>query len=150
NQVPLKNQMVLNLNPAGQCAAMTIYRDTITWAHQNGLKLSGSPVLFALDDLKDGNTALQDAMNMVAFPPFGYDNLYFQAYRGDGVDFGSGIVAAWYTEMQQNFGAKGQVSLGSTGQSPYNTVAPVVADVRMLAAMGATNIPIFDLDGSIS
>lgn len=150
NQVPLKNQMVLNLNPAGQCAAATIYRDTITWAHQNGLKLSSAPVLLALDDLKDGNTALQDAMNMTAFPPFGYDEQYFQAYRADGpLDLGSGLVAAWYTEMQQKFGAKGQVTLGSVGQTPYTTAAPIVADVRMLAAMGATTIPIFDLDQAV-
>ena len=139
-----------NLNPAAQCTAMGIYRDTITWAHQQGMKLSGSPLPFSLNDVANGNMASQNLLGMVNYPPFGFDQLYNQAYRAEGVDLGSGYVASIYNSMQKYFGAAGQVTLGSTGVPGYSTVAPVVTDVSMLAAMGATVIPIFDLDGSVN
>jgi hypothetical protein len=138
-----------NLDPSHQCAAARTYADTITWAHQHGVKLSGTPVFFALDDLNNGSTALQDAMDITAFPPSGFDTQYLQAYRADGIDLGSGMVAQYFTEMQQRFGDRGQVSLGNTGTPPYTTVDPVVADVRMLAGMGAREIPIFDFDSTV-
>jgi len=150
NLAGAENLLLDNLDPSTQCTAVATYRDTITWAHQNGLKLSGSPLPFSLADVANGNMALQNALNIVNFPPFGYDQLYLQSYRAEGIDLGSGYVASTYQSMQQYFGAKGQVSLGSTGLPPYNTVDPVVTDVRMLAGLGATTIPIFDLDGSVS
>jgi len=149
NLTPVQNLMALNINPAGQCTAMAAFRDTISWAHQQGLKLSGSPIPFTVEDIPNGNMALQDAMNMVAFPPFGYDALYLQAYRAVGPDLGSGYVASLYATMQQRFGAKGQVTIGNTGYPPYDQVANIVADVRMLAAMGATTIPLFSLDSAV-
>ncbi len=139
-----------NLNPAAQCAAMGIYRDTISWAHQHGMKLSGSPLPFSLNDVANGNMASQNLLGMVNYPPFGFDQLYNQAYRAEGVDLGSGYVASIYNSMQHYFGAAGQVTLGSTGVPGYSTVAPVVTDVQMLAGLGAATIPIFDLDGSVS
>jgi len=138
-----------NIDPSHQCTAARSYRDTITWAHQHGLRLSGTPVFFALDDILDGSTAMQDAMDITAFPPFGFDTQYLQAYRADGVDLGSGLVASYYTDMQHHFGSAGQVSLGNTGTPPYTTSAPVVSDVRMLAGMGASEIPIFDFDSTV-
>jgi hypothetical protein len=136
-------------DPSHQCAAAATYKATIAWAHAHGLRISGSPVLFALDDLQNGNQALQDGLDMAPLPPSGYDDIYLQAYRAFGVDLGSGLVAAYYREMQQTFGAKGQVSLGNTGIPPYTTVTPVMNDIRMLAAMGATEIPIFDFDSTV-
>jgi hypothetical protein len=140
--------MHANLDPSHQCEAAATYRDTITWAHQHGLKLSGTPILFAADDIKDGNTALQDGLDLTAFPPFGYDELYLQAYRAFGVDLGSGAVASYFDDMQHYFGVRGQVSLGNTGTPPYTSAQVVADDVRMLAAMGARKIPIFDFDSS--
>lgn len=139
-----------NLNPAAQCTAMGIYRDTITWAHQHGMKIAGSPLPFSLDDVANGNMAVQSLLGMVNYPPFGYDALYNQAYRAEGVDLGSGYVASIYSKMQQYFGPNGQVTIGSTQIPPYNTVGPVITDVEMLAGLGATTIPVFDLDGSVA
>ncbi|MGH8460996.1 MAG: hypothetical protein ACRESS_05275 [Stenotrophobium sp.] len=150
NYAAAQNMASSNLNPAAQCTAMGIYRDTITWAHQHGMKLSGSPLPFSLSDVAAGNMAEQSLLGMVNYPPFGFDQLYNQAYRAEGVDLGSGYVASIYNSMRSYFGAAGQVSLGSTGTSPYNTVAPVVLDVQMLAGLGATIIPIFDLDGAMN
>ncbi|BBH18058.1 hypothetical protein Back2_23450 [Nocardioides baekrokdamisoli] len=150
NPAGLQSLLQGNFDPSHQCAAAATYAATIMWAHQHGLTLSGTPILFALDDLEhNGSVALQDGLDMAPMPPSGYDTLYLQAYRAFTVDLGSGLVAAYYREMQSHFGAKGQVSLGNTGMNPYTTTGPLVADIRMLAAMGASEIPIFDFDSTI-
>lgn len=137
-----------NIDPAHQCAAIHTYRQTIAWAHANGVSLAGAPVFFALDDAEDGNLAMSDLMDLAPIIP-DYDALYLQAYRADGIDLGSGLVADYYTEMQAMYGAKGQVSLGGTGVPPYDKVGPVISDVRMLATLGASEVPIFDFDSSV-
>jgi hypothetical protein len=151
----LEQLMKANIDPAGQCRAMAIYRDTISWAHAHGMRITGTPIPFALDDIQDGNMGLEDALDTVAFPPFGYDELYLQAYRsnfvdpGNIIDLGSGYVARYYKEMQHYFGSIGQVGLGDTGIAPYDKLSTLVDDVRMLAALGASKILIFDLDGTV-
>lgn len=148
NTEGLKQHASANLNPGHQCEAIAKYKQTINWAHANGLKLTGSPILFALDDVQDGNLALSDLLDMAPVMPE-YDMQYLQAYRAFGVDLGSAIVADYYTEMQQRFGAKGQVTIGNTGLPPYTTATGVANDIRMLAALGASEIPIFDFDSSV-
>lgn len=145
----LKALASANIDPAHQCAAIHTYRQTISWAHANGVTLAGAPVFFALDDAEDGNLAMSDLMDLAPILP-DYDALYLQAYRANGIDLGTGLVAQYYTEMQSRFGAKGQVSLGNTGEPPYNQVTPLVDDLRMLAAMGASEVPIFDFDSSVT
>ncbi|KAA2253089.1 hypothetical protein F0L68_33605 [Solihabitans fulvus] len=54
-----------NIDPADQRLAMSAYGDTISWAHQHGLRLAGILVAFALDDLANGGLALQDALDIV-------------------------------------------------------------------------------------
>jgi hypothetical protein len=145
----VESLMTAHIDPSAQCKAMATYRDTITWARQHGMRLSGSPVPFALDDLTNGNMALQDALNIVAFPPFGYDALYLQAYRAQGIDLGSGYVASYFKDIQHYFGTVGQISLGNSGTPPYDVLTTLVNDVRMVAGMGAAAVPIFDLDGAV-
>lgn len=139
-----------NIDPEHQCDAIVTYRDAISWAHEHGWRITGAPVPFALDDLADGHLALQDALDITAFPPLGYDMLYLQAYRTYS-NTGPGYVARYYADMQSHFGAAGQITLGDTnmGTPPYNNLDDLVRDVRMLAGLGATTIPIFDLDGSV-
>jgi len=148
--VALANLFQANVDPVHQCQAMATYRDTISWAHAHGMRITGSPVPFFVDDIEDGNMALQDALDGVAFPPFGYDALYVQAYRTYSMP-GPGYPAQLYRDMQRHFGAAGQVSLGDTTQGPpYDNVDNLIADVRMLAGMGATAIPIFELASVVS
>jgi hypothetical protein len=148
----ITNELRVNLDPRQQCTAIRKYRETTAWAKSNGLNFAGSPLTFAFDDLKDGNLAMQDGFNMVAFPPTDYNAYYVQAYRAIGpLDIGSGTVAAYYNEMQQMFpGAKGQVSIGNIGSAPYDKVDGVVQDVRLLSALGAARVPIFDGDAALA
>ncbi len=137
-----------NLDPSHQCEAAQTYRDIITWARRHNVTLSGSPVFMALEDVRDGNLAMADLMELAPMLG-GYDELYVQSYRAFGVDLGSGLVATHFREIQALYGDRGQVSLGNTGMPPYTTTAPVVADIRMLAALGAAKIPIFDFSSSV-
>jgi hypothetical protein len=141
--------MRANIDPVHQCKAIASYRSTIAWARARGMRITGSPITFAIDDLDDGNLALQDVLDVAPGPPDGYDDVYVQAYRSYS-NPGPGYVASYFKSMQRHFGSRGQVSLGGTGQPPYDKVGNLVADVRMLAGLGAKTIPIFDLDGTVN
>ncbi|MFJ4668360.1 hypothetical protein [Kitasatospora purpeofusca] len=136
------------LDPVAQCSAIRTYADTIAWAHQHGTPISASPVPYALDDLDNASIALQAALGITAFPPTGYDQYYLQAYRAFGLDLGSGYVASYFTDVQRRFGPAGQISIGNTGIPPYDNLTTVADDIRMLTGLGATTIPVFDLEGT--
>jgi hypothetical protein len=159
NLSTLEQTMRANIDPVGQCRAMTTYRDTISWAHQHGMVLSGTPVNFSIDDLADGNMGMQDALDMPAYAPAMYDHIWVQAYRTEppvppgtpaDFDFGSGYVAHYYKLAQHYLGPSGQVGIGNIGIPPYNTLGQVVTDIRMLAGMGATSLFLFDFDATVN
>lgn len=159
NPSTLEQAVHADIDPAGQCMAMASYRDTISWAHQNGMTLSGTPTNFSIDDLADHNMGMADALDMPAIAPGMYDHLWVQAYRTEppvppgtpaDFDFGSGYVAHYYQLAQRYFGSTGQVGMGNIGIPPYNTLQPVVSDVRMLAGMGATSVFLFDFDATVN
>ena len=142
---------ILNANapidPTHQCEAVRSYQDTIAWAHGRGLKLTGSPIPFAVDDLADGNMALADVLDLAPLLP-GYDRMYVQAYRTYSQP-GPDYVAGYFRQARKYFGAAGEVTLGDTTlPGTYDKVGPLVQDVRMLAGMGATRIPVFNFEGS--
>jgi hypothetical protein len=142
---------LLNLNApidtAHQCEAVRSYEDTIAWAHGRGLELTGSPIPFALDDLADGNMALADVLDLAPLLP-GYDRMYVQAYRTYSQP-GPDYVAGYFRESRKHFGLAGEVTLGDTTlPGVYDKVGPLVQDVRLLAGMGASRIPVFNLEGS--
>lgn len=144
-----------NINTTAQCAATDAYQNLISWMHVRGVRITETPIPFALDDVADGHMAVQDALDMAAFPPLGYNEIYLQAYRTGArqalhADPGSAWVAAYYETMQKDFGAAGQVTLGTVGRAPYNQLGPLVTDVRMLSGLGATQIPIYDLENTLA
>ena len=135
------------IDPAHQCEAVRDYEEIIDWSHRHGLKLTGSPIPFALDDLDDGNMALADALDLAPMLP-SYDRMYVQAYRTYSQP-GPDYVAGYFRQSRKLFGAAGEVTLGDTTlPGVYDTVGPLVQDVRLLAGMGATRIPVFNLEGS--
>ncbi|MEU9019398.1 hypothetical protein [Actinomadura sp. NPDC048394] len=141
-----------NIDPAKQCKALRDYRDLISWAHDRGIAVTAAEAPMVVDDLHDGNLALQDALDIAGSSP-GYDQTYLMAYRSgvaeSGVDPGSAYVSSYYTDMQKYFGKGGQASLGVGGQKPYDTLTPLVDDVRMLAGLGARQIPIYSLESTV-
>jgi hypothetical protein len=137
------------INPMHQCDAIHQYAKTISWAHQHGLVLSGSPMPFLLDDLDNHDIALADEIDAAPLIPGAYDHLYLQSYRTYS-DTGPDYPAQYQRRMHHYFGKAGEISLGDTTMGPpYQKVDALVADVRAAVALGATAIPIFELASSV-
>jgi hypothetical protein len=142
-----------NIDPSAQCSALRGYQELISWAHREGIRIDAAEAPMVVDDLADGNLALQNGLQIAGSSP-GYDKMYLMAYRSAvsqaGVDPGPAYVAAYYESMRKYFGATGQVSLGIPGQAPYTTLTPLVEDVRMLVGLGAKAIPIYSLEDMVA
>jgi hypothetical protein len=149
----LSKWMSGNIDPAGQCTAFRTYRNLISWAHDHGIAVTAAQAPMIVDDLRDGDLALQDALDMTGSSP-GYDQTYLMTYRSavaqaGGGDPGSAYVAAYYADMRTYFGRTGQVSLGIGGEAPYDTLTPLVNDIRMLTGLGAKQIPVYSLETTV-
>jgi hypothetical protein len=142
-----------NIDPPVQCRALHTYRDLISWAHREGVRIDAAEAPMVVDDLADGDLALQNALQIAGSSP-GYDRMYLMAYRSAvsaaGADPGPAYAASYYAAMQKYFGAAGQVSLGIAGNGPYATLDPLVNEVRMLVGLGAKEIPIYSLETMVA
>ena len=142
-----------NIDPAGQCEALRSYRNLLSWTRDQGIRVDAALAPMVVDDLQDGRLALQDALGIAGSVP-GYAQTYLMAYRSAGAEFGfdpgSAYPAFYYAETRKYFGDAGQVSLGIGGQSPYDVLAPLVNDIRMLAGMGSKRIPIYSLETTVA
>jgi hypothetical protein len=150
---PLPSLFQATINPAAQCAAWRTYARIPHWAGRHNLNVSAAPMPAALDDIADGNLALQDATNFI-LPETSWDELFFQAYRSvfayhSGRDPGPGIVASYLRSAQSTFGSVGQISLGSAGRGPYRRLSNLVHDVRLAATLGARVLPIYSLERTL-
>jgi len=142
-----------SIDPAGQCAAWRGYASIVRWAKRHGVRIAAAPAPAALDDLKDGKLALQDATNFV-LPKAPWDELYFQAYRNVfayhwGRDPGPGVVSSYLRSAHRDFGRSGQISLGSAGRGPYRRFSRLLNDVRLAATLGARQVPIYSLERTL-
>jgi hypothetical protein len=141
------------INPLAQCAAWHVYSRIPRWASRHGYPVSAAPMPAALDDIEDGNLALQDASDFLV-PEAGWHDLFFQAYRSvfayySDHDPGPGIVASYFRSAQSAFGSTGQVSIGSAGRGPYRSFASLLHDVRLAATLGAHEVPIYSLERTL-
>jgi hypothetical protein len=142
-----------SLDPPGQCAAWHGYARIVRWAKRHNVKIAAAPAPAALDDLKNGNLALQDATGFI-LPSAPWDELYFQAYRSvfayhAGRDPGPGIVSSYLRSARHEFGDAGQISLGSAGRGPYRRFSRLLNDVRLAATLGAREVPIYSLERTL-
>ena len=142
-----------SINPSGQCAAWHGYARIVRWSKRHDVKIAAAPAPAALDDLKDGRLALQDATDFI-LPNAPWDELYFQAYRSvfayhSGRDPGPGIVSSYLRSARHEFGSIGQISLGSAGRGPYRRFSSLLNDVRLAATLGAREVPIYSLERTL-
>jgi hypothetical protein len=129
------------------------YARIVRWAKRHRVRIAAAPAPAALDDLKDGKLALQDATNFV-LPKAPWDELYFQAYRSVfayhwGRDPGPGVVSSYLRSAHREFGRSGQISLGSAGRGPYRHFSRLLHDVRLAATLGARQVPIYSLERTL-
>lgn len=142
-----------SIDPPGQCAAWHGYARLVHWAKRHNVKIAAAPAPAALDDLKNGSLALQDATGFI-LPNAPWDELYFQAYRSvfayhAGRDPGPGIVSSYLRSARHEFGKAGQISLGSAGRGPYRRFPRLLKDVRLAATLGARQVPIYSLERTL-
>jgi hypothetical protein len=142
-----------SIDPPGQCAAWHGYSRIVRWAKRHRVNIAAAPAPAALDDLKDGRLALQDATGFI-LPNAPWDELYFQAYRSvfayyTGRDPGPGIVSSYLRSARHEFGSVGQISLGSAGRGPYRHFSSLLNDVRLAATLGAREVPIYSLERTL-
>jgi hypothetical protein len=141
------------VDPLRQCAGVRAYAGILEWARERNLRLVAAAYPPVLDDLADGNLALQDVLDVVTLPPGGWGAVYFMAYRSlyeqlFGGDPGSGLISSYFRSARARLGAGGQVTLGIAGMEPYGSVESLVHDVRLLATLGARTVPIYSLEGA--
>jgi hypothetical protein len=141
------------VDPLRQCAGVRAYAGILEWARERDLRVVAAAYPPVLDDLADGNLALQDALDVVTLPPRAWDAVYFMAYRSlyeqlFGADPGSGLISSYFHSAQERLGPGGQVTLGIAGTEPYGSVEPLVQDVRTLATLGARTVPIYSLESA--
>ena len=139
--------------PAVQCAAWHGYQRILSWGRRHHVKISAAPSASALDDVYDGSLALQDAANYIV-PTGPWHELFFQAYRSLfsyylGEDPGSGIIASYLRTARHWFGRGGQVTLGGAGRGKYKRLANLIHDVRLLATLGVSHVPIYSLEWTV-
>lgn len=142
-----------SIDPPGQCAAWRGYVRIVRWTKRHRVRIAAAPAPAALDDLKDGRLALQDATDFI-LPKAPWNELYFQAYRSVfayhwGRDPGPGIVSSYLRSAHREFGRAGQISLGSAGRGPYRRFSHLLHDVRLAATLGAREVPIYSLERTL-
>jgi hypothetical protein len=142
-----------SIDPLAQCVSWRTYSRIPQWAARRGVPVSAAPMPAALDDIADGNLALQDAADFLV-PQAHWHELFFQAYRSvfsyySDHDPGPGIVSSYFESAQRRFGSVGQVSIGSAGRGPYRRFASLLHDVRLAATLGAREVPIYSLERTL-
>lgn len=136
------------LDPAKNCQGRQAYVDLYRWAKSRGLGLSVSVPPIPIDDNVDGTMALQDGTDMT-LAPGSFDKLWTQAYRNELDMFGdpgASIMTSYWRDTRQQYGDKGEITIGTPGQTGYLTAEQLGADVRHMATLGATQVPIYTLE----
>jgi hypothetical protein len=147
---PLLEQTI---DPVGQCLAWSGYVQILHWAQRHGVTLATAPSPMALDDAEDGYLALQDAAGFIV-PKAPWHEVFFQAYRSAfgyyaGHDPGPGLISSYFRSARLQFGGAGQVSLGSAGHGSYQRFSNLLHDVRLAAALGSRDLPIYSLERTL-
>ncbi|QIS14936.1 hypothetical protein [Nocardia arthritidis] len=142
------------IDPAAQCRAIEQYDAVYNYAREHFGRVVGAPVPFVLDDLANGDLALQNALGLWGLPR-GAQTLYFQAYRSTvaevmGADPGPGLIAHYAQQARQVGAERGQLTLGIAGDGVYRELNTLVDDVRLARALGATSIPIYSLETAVA
>lgn len=136
------------IDPAANCQGRQAYVELYQWAKAQGLPLSVSVPPIPIDDNVDGTMAMQDATDMTA-PPNSFDRMWVQAYRNELDMFGDpggSIITSYWQDAHRQYGDKAGVTIGTPGQTGYETAAGLTDDVRLAATLGATEVPVYTLE----
>ncbi len=143
-----------NVGPDQQCAAMHGYEDIAAWLEDHGHPTIAAAYSFLFDDIRDGNVALSDGLDMPLPRPGTFREVAFMAMRSvyaalTGSDPGPSIHSAYIRQMKRWFGGSATFSLGEAGEGPYEDLGEMVRDTRLAAALTTGTVGIYSLDKAL-
>lgn len=140
-----------NTSPLVQCAAARRYAAIPRYLRARGYRAIAAAYPFVLDDVSDGNIALQDGLNAPLLMPGQYDLVGFMAMRTVmnallGSDTGSSVYASYQESAKRYFPREGGLVLGVAGDPPYNDLATLAHDVRVAATVSDKPLGMYSLE----
>jgi hypothetical protein len=149
-----------NVDPVAFQQATADYAHFVSELQERGYKVTAAAYPFVLDDLKDGDSEIQDAWNTPVVG-VGFDEIYFMAYRTSfarllGITPGPDLVYQYAGEAKREFGIGGIMALGIVGdvgmvsEEGYTQPADLSVDVAAAYAGGSERVYVYSLDGMLT
>ncbi|MBJ7328836.1 MAG: hypothetical protein JHC95_03000 [Solirubrobacteraceae bacterium] len=147
--------MLGNLSPRRQCAAARFYRDEVVgWLKQRGYAVVAAAYPYVLDDLRDRDLALSDAMNLPLAFPGEFDTIGFMSMRtvfteGGLPDPGRTLQSSYGADATRYYGPDAELILGVPGVGPYggpNGRNALRQDIRTAAAVTRGGIGLYSVE----
>jgi len=141
--------------------ALLDYASLVAYCHDHGFNAHVVTFPSVLDDLADGDPAIQDALNIPVHPlPYGeWDDVDFMVYRTEisgipGLPFGPDLVWSYARDAVAAFGDKAALSLGIVGPDGaydnYNAPTDIMPDLSAAVAAGLERLNIFSFTGALA
>ncbi|UCD85123.1 MAG: hypothetical protein JSU92_02735 [Deltaproteobacteria bacterium] len=137
-----------NINEQDFLSATGRYQDLVSLAHQRGFKVMVVTFPMVLDDFGDGDTTLQDALD-IPIEGIDWDEVSFMAYRTTfselwGEEFGPYLIYSYSRDALESYGDKAGIDVGLVrDQEPTD----ILADIGASRAAGINKVHIYSLDG---
>jgi hypothetical protein len=143
-----------NVGPGEQCAAMRAYAGLAREIRRAGYRAVAAAYPFILDDVADGDIALDDGLNAPVPLPGVFDEVGFMTMRSvyigmTGVDPGPGLQTSYQQSIARWFPREGALSLGVAGTAPYDDLDTLVQDVRTVATVSRRPVDLYSLEGTV-
>jgi len=153
--------LAAQLDPCAFEESLLNYASLVEYCHDRGYKVHVVTFPTVLDDLGDGDSALQDALNIPVHPlPHGeWDDVDFMVYRTEisgipDLPFGPDLVWSYAKDAVAAFGDKAALSLGIVGldgaYDNYNTPADIMPDMSAAVSAGLERLNIFSFTGALA
>jgi hypothetical protein len=152
--LPVVAMLDRNVGPAHQCVAMRGLERLAVWLDHHGYPTVAAAYPFLFDDISDGNVALSDGLDLPLPLPGEFGEVAFMVMRSVyasliGTDSGSSILSSYIDAMKRWYGDTATFSLGVAGEGPYTSLAALVTDTRLAAALTTGSVGIYSLEHAL-
>ncbi|MBJ7328566.1 MAG: hypothetical protein JHC95_01645 [Solirubrobacteraceae bacterium] len=147
--------MTRNLGPNRQCVAARYLRDEVVgWLRRHGYSVVASVHPWVVDDVRNRDLAISDAMNLPVVMPGEFDSVGVMAMRsvftGGGLpDPGPTLQSSYGRDARRAFGDSAHLVLGVPGFGPYGGpggLRALIGDLRTAAASTTGSVGLFSLE----
>jgi hypothetical protein len=150
---PVMDALRRNASPRSQCAAAGAYDGVVAQLRGSGFHVMAAAYPFVLDDIANGDVALQDGLDAPLLLPGRYDNVGFMTMRTvmadlAGADPGPSLLASYQDAIAAFLPHQGSLGLGVAGLGAYRSLATLVYDVRAAAMFSTRPLGLYSLDAA--